>query len=158
PGHALVELALLVLDRMGMTQIRSVRRPGTSGAEAHLSGVQKSSYGEIKTAIIIRKDGREIGRERVTDLRGSLHHYGPATTGSLLTARHVVPGARGEAATPNAPPIALCAGPGPARLCEDNEVAVGRARMPIALPAGALLGALRPSYRREPPAVSTKPE
>jgi restriction endonuclease Mrr len=145
PGHAIVELALLVLDRMGISQIRSVRRAGTSGAEAHLSGVQKSSYGEIKTAIVIRKDGREIGRERVTDLRGSLHHYGPAVTGFMLTTGQVLSGAREESATPNAPPVALCDGIGLARLCEDNEVAVVRARMPIALPDVDLLEALRAS-------------
>jgi restriction endonuclease Mrr/ribosomal protein L12E/L44/L45/RPP1/RPP2 len=145
PGHALVELTLLVLDRIGISQIRPVRRPGTSGAEAHLSGVQKSSYGEIKTAIIIRKDGREIGRERVTDLRGSLHHYGPATSGFMLTTGQVLSGAREESATPNASPIALCDGIGLARLCEENEVAVVRARMPIALPDVDMLEALRAS-------------
>jgi hypothetical protein len=145
PGHALVELSLLVLDRMGISQIRSVRRPGISGAEAHLSGVQKSGYGEIKTAIVIRKDGREIGRERVTDLRGSLHHYGPAAAGFLLTTGQVLSGAREESSTPNAPPISLCDGIGLARLCEDNEVAVVRARMPIAVPDVDLLEALRAS-------------
>jgi hypothetical protein len=145
PGHALVELSLLVLDRMGVGQIRAVRRPGTSGAEAHLSGVQKSSYGEIKTAIVIRKDGREIGRERVTDLRGSLHHYGPATSGFMITTGQVLSGARDESATINAAPVALCDGIGLARLCEENDVAVVRARMPIALPDVDLLEALRAS-------------
>jgi hypothetical protein len=144
PGHALVELVLLVLDRVGIAQVRSVRRPGTSGAEAHLSAVQKMSYGEIKTALVIRKDGREIGRERVTDLRGSLHHYGPAATGFLLTTGQVLSGAREESAV-GSPPIALCDGIGLARLCEDNDVAVVRARMPIAIPDVDLLEALRAS-------------
>jgi restriction endonuclease Mrr len=145
PGHALVEVVFLVLDRVGIGQIRAVRRAGSSGAEAHFSAVQKTSYGEIKTAVVVRKDGREIGRERVTDLRGSLHHYGPAMAGFMLTTGQVLSGARDESAISSAPPIALCDGIGLAKLCEENEVAVVRARMPIALPDMDLLEALRAS-------------
>jgi len=145
PGHALIEVVLLALDRAGMGQIRVVRRPGMPGGEAHYSAVQKTSYGEIKTALVIRRDGREIGRERVADLRGSLHHYGPAAAGWMMTTGQVLSGAREECATPNAPPIALCDGIGFARLCADNDVAVVRARMPIALPDVDLLEALRAS-------------
>jgi len=53
PGHALVEVVLLALDRAGMSQIRAVRRPGMPGGEAHFSAVQKTGYGEIKTALVI---------------------------------------------------------------------------------------------------------
>ena len=145
PGHALVELVLLSLERTGMGQIRAVRRPGMPPGEAHFSAVQRTSYGEVKTAIVIRRDGREIGRERVADLRGSLHHYGPATAGWMMTTGQVLSGAREECATPNAAPVSLCDGIGFARLCEENEVAVVRARMPIALPDVDLLEALRAS-------------
>jgi hypothetical protein len=145
PGHALIEVVLLALDRAGMGQIRAVRRPGMPGGEAHFSAVQRTSYGELKTALVIRRDGREIGRERVADLRGSLHHYGPAAAGWMVTTGQVLSGAREETATPNAPPIALCDGIGFARLCEENDVAVVRARMPIALPDVDLLEALRAS-------------
>ncbi len=145
PGHALVELVLLSLERAGMGQIRAVRRSGMPAGEAHFSAVQRTSYGEVKTAIVIRRDGREIGRERVSDLRGSLHHYGPAAVGWMMTTGQVLSGAREECATPNAAPISLCDGIGFARLCEENEVAVVRARMPIALPDVDLLEALRAS-------------
>ena len=145
PGHALVELVLLSLERAGMGQIRAVRRPGMPAGEAHFSAVQRTSYGEVKTAVVIRRDGREIGRERVADLRGSLHHYGPANAGWMMTTGQVLSGAREECATPNAAPISLCDGIGFARLCEDSEVAVVRARMPIALPDIDLLEALRAS-------------
>ena len=145
PGHALVELVLLSLERAGMGQIRAVRRPGMPAGEAHFSAIQRTSYGEVKTAIVIRRDGREIGRERVADLRGSLHHYGPAAAGWMMTTGQVLSGAREECSTPNAAPISLCDGIGFARLCEDNEVAVVRARMPIALPDIDLLEALRAS-------------
>ena len=145
PGHALVELVLLSLERAGMGQIRAVRRPGMPAGEAHFSAIQRTSYGEVKTAIVIRRDGREIGRERVADLRGSLHHYGPAAAGWMMTTGQVLSGAREECSTPNAAPVSLCDGIGFARLCEDNEVAVVRARMPIALPDIDLLEALRAS-------------
>src|SRR5262252_7080467 len=142
PGHALIEVVLLALDRAGMAQIRAVRRPGMPGGEAHFSAVQRTSYGEVKTALVIRRDGREIGRERVADLRGSLHHYGPAAAGWMMTTGQVLSGAREECATPSAAPISLCDGIGFARLCEDSDVVVVRARMPIALPDVDLLEAL----------------
>jgi restriction endonuclease Mrr len=143
PGHALIELVLLALDRAGMSQIRVVRRPGMPGGEAHFGAVQKAAHGEQRAAIVIRRDGREIGRERVADLRGSLHHYGPATLGWMVTTGQVLSGAREECATTNAAPVTLCDGIGLARLCEENDVGVVRARMPIAIPDVDLLEALR---------------
>ena len=83
PGHALIELVLLGLERVGMTNIRTVRRAGAPGGEAHFAAVHRTGTDEIRTAIVVRKDGREIGRERVSDLRGALHHYGPASAGWL---------------------------------------------------------------------------
>lgn len=143
PGHALIELVLLALERAGLTQIRMVKRSGVPGSESHFSAVQKTGAGEVKTAIVIRRDGREIGRERVADLRGSLHHYGPAAAGWIITTGQVLSGAREESATASAAPIALYDGIALARLCEDNEVAVLRARLPIALPDVDFLEALR---------------
>jgi restriction endonuclease Mrr len=143
PGHALVELVLLALDRAGLGQIRAVRRPGMPGGESHFSAVQRTAFGEVKTALVVRRDGREIGRERVADLRGSLHHYGPAVAGWMVTTGQVLSGAREESAAPDALPIALCDGMGLVRLCEENDVGVVRARMPIALPDVDLLEALR---------------
>ena len=77
-----------------MTNIRPVRRSGSPGGEAHFSAMHKTGGDSIPTAIVVRKDGREIGRERVTDLRGALHHYGPA---SDRLARDHRPGALGGA-------------------------------------------------------------
>jgi hypothetical protein len=94
PGHALVELTLLALERAGMSGLKPVRRAGSPGGEAHFAAVHKTGSDAIPTAIVMRKDGREIGRERVTDLRGALHHYGPASTGWLVTTGQVVSGAR----------------------------------------------------------------
>jgi hypothetical protein len=143
PGHAFVELALLALERSGMTGVKSVRRAGSPGGEAHFAAVHKAGGDEIRTAIIVRKDGREIGRERVTDLRGALHHYGPAAAGWLVTTGQVLSGAREEAATIGAAPVALYDGLSFCRLLEDNDVGVVRTRFPIAIPDLELLETLR---------------
>ncbi len=145
PGHAFVEICVLALEKVGISQLRAVRRPGAPGGETHLSGILRTAGDEVRVAVVIRRDGREVGRERVTELRGSLHHYGPATVGWIFTAGQMLSGAREEAATAGTPPIALYDGLAVARLCEDNDVAVIRARLPIAIPDVDLLEALRAS-------------
>ncbi len=145
PGHAFIEICVLALERMGVGQLRAVRRAGAPGAETHFSGVLKTSGEDIRLAIIIRRDGREIGRERVTELRGSLHHYGQATVGWIFTSGQILSGARDEASVTVTAPVALYDGLAVARLCEDNDVAVIRARLPIAIPDIDLLEALRAS-------------
>ncbi len=145
PGHALVELVLLGLERIGMNQMKPVKRAGSPGGEAHFQAVRRTegTSEEIRTAIVIRKDGREIGRERVSDLRGALHHYGPATAGWLITTGQVLSGAREEASALPAAPVALFDGVGVARLLEEHDVGVVRTRFPIAIPDLELLETLR---------------
>ena len=143
PGHAFIELALLALERVGMTQLRSVRRAGSAGGEAHFAAVHKTGTDDIRTALVIRKDGREIGRERVSDLRGALHHYGPAQAGWLVTTGQILSGARDEAGTPNAGPVALYDGLSFARLLEDHGVGVLRTQVTVAIPDLDLLETLR---------------
>lgn len=143
PGHAFAELALLALERVGMSNLRSVRRAGSPGGESHFMATHKTGTDEIRTAIVIRKDGREIGRERVSDLRGALHHYGPASAGWLVTTGQVLSGAREEAATPTAAPVALYDGLSLCKLLEENDVAVIKTRFPVAIPDLELLETLR---------------
>jgi hypothetical protein len=143
PGHAFIELALVGLERIGMTSICSVRRAGSPGGEAHFAAIHKTGGDEIRTALVIRKDGREIGRERVSDLRGALHHYGPAVAGWLVTTGQVLSGAREEAGANTAPPIALYDGLSFCRLLEDHEVGVLRTRYNVSIPDLELLEALR---------------
>ncbi|APR76908.1 Hypothetical protein A7982_02255 [Minicystis rosea] len=146
PGHAFVELCVLALEKVGVSQIRALRRPGAPGGESHFTGILRAaSADELRIGIVIRRDGREIGRERVSDLRGSLHHYGPANAGWILTAGQTLSGAREEASVPGTAPIALFDGLAVARLCEENDVAVIRARLPVAIPDVDLLEALRAS-------------
>jgi hypothetical protein len=143
PGHALIELVLVALERVGMTGMRSVRRAGSPGGEAHFAALHKTGGDAIPTAIVVRKDGREIGRERVTDLRGALHHYGPASAGWLMTTGQCLSGAREEAAAPGAPPVALYDGIAICKLLEDIDVGVVRTRFAIAIPDLELLETLR---------------
>lgn len=142
PGHALIELVLLGLERVGMTNLRTVRRAGAPGGEAHFAAVHRTGTDEIRTAIVVRKDGREIGRERVSDLRGALHHYGPAAAGWLVTTGQVLSGAREEAGAPAAP-IALFDGISLCRLLEDGDVGVIRTRFSTAIPDLELYETLR---------------
>ena len=142
PGHALIELVLLGLERVGMTNIRTVRRAGAPGGEAHFAAVHRTGTDEIRTAVVVRKDGREIGRERVSDLRGALHHYGPASAGWLITTGQVLSGAREEAGAPAAP-IALFDGISLCRLLEENDVGVVRTRFTTAIPDLELYETLR---------------
>jgi hypothetical protein len=143
PGHVFMELALLALERVGMTQIKGVRRAGSPGGEVHFAGIHRTGTDEIRTAIVVRKDGREIGRERVSDLRGALHHYGPASAGWLITTGQVLSGAKEEAAAQNASPIALYDGFGFCRLLEDHDVAVTRTRLVTSIPDLELFDTLR---------------
>jgi restriction endonuclease Mrr len=143
PGHALIELLLLTLERTGMTNLKAVRRAGSPGGEAHFSALHKSGGDAVPVAIVVRKDGREIGRERVTDLRGALHHYGPASAGWLLTTGQCLSGAREEAAAPGAPPVALYDGIAICKLLEELDVGVIKTRFAVSIPDLELLETLR---------------
>jgi restriction endonuclease Mrr len=143
PHRAAGELILLLLERLGMTDVQLIRRPAAHGAELHLSARHRGAVAEVQTAIIVRRDGREIGRERVTELRGALHHYGPAHGGWLITTGQVLSGAREEATASGAAPVTLVDGLTLAKLCEDHGVAVCETRVSLSIPDMDLLDALR---------------
>ncbi|HLV20106.1 MAG TPA: restriction endonuclease [Polyangiaceae bacterium] len=143
PQRAFGELVLLALSALDFHDLSVVRRPGAHGAELHLSGKSRQAAGDIPCAIIVRRDGREIGRERVTELRGSLHHYGPAAAGCLVTAGQVLSGAREEAAAPGAAPVSLIDGLALARICEQRGVAVTETKWTLPFPDLELLDQLR---------------
>ena len=145
PHRALGELVVLLLEHVGFSGLVPVRRPGTHGAELHLSGRLRTPAGEIRTAVVVRRDGREIGRERVTELRGALHHYGPASAAWLMTTGQVLSGAREEAASPGASPLTVIDGLGLVRLCEEHGVGVVRTQVPLLLPDLDLLDGIRAS-------------
>ncbi len=137
------ELLVVALEQAGVQDIAPVRRPGTHGAELHLQGVVRGATGAIPVAILIRRDGKDIGRERVTELRGALHHYGPATQGWLITTGQVLSGAREEAGVPGAAPVTLTDGLELARLCEQFGVGVTTTRIEIPVVDVSLLETLQ---------------
>jgi hypothetical protein len=145
PHRALGELVVLLLEHVGFSGLVPVRRQGAHGAELHLSGRLRTPAGEIRTAVVVRRDGREIGRERVTELRGALHHYGPASAAWLITTGQVLSGAREEAAAPGASPLTVVDGIGLVRLCEEHGVGVVRTQVPLLLPDLDLLDGIRAS-------------
>lgn len=153
PGHAFVELCALLIERVGGTMLRQIKFPGASGSETHLSAVVHVPSGALpgpvgtgeglRVAIAIRRDGRDVGRERVAELRGTAHHYGSCGMGWLLTAGQVLSGAREEASASNVLPVTLLDGVAIAKLCEEHGVAVLRSDNPIAIPDVDLFEALR---------------
>ena len=141
--RGLGDLLTLVLERMGFSDLSQVRRPGLHGAELHLSGKARGPSGDVRTAVVIRRDGREVGRERVTELRGALHHYGPALAGLIMTTGQVLSGAREEAAAPGASPVQVIDGLGLAKLCEEHEIGLVSTKLSLPHPDLDLLEALR---------------
>jgi hypothetical protein len=141
--RGLGELLTLVLERLGFSELTQVRRPGLHGAELHLSGKARTASGDLRTAVVVRRDGREVGRERVTELRGALHHYGPAFAGLIITTGQVLSGAREEAAAPGASPVSVIDGAGLAKLCEEHEIGLLATRILLPHPDLDLLDALR---------------
>src|SRR5690606_8448293 len=124
PARAQGELCLTVLERLGYSEFKAVKRPGTNPAELHLSAVWGGPSGQVPAAVIIRRDGREIGRERVTELRGTLHHYEQAALGVIVSAGQVLSGAREEAAATGATPVHLIGGTTLATACEEHGLGV----------------------------------
>jgi len=108
PQRAVGELVLILLESMGVSGMTQVRRPGAHGSELHLSGLlTRNGAVHVPVAIVIRRDARDIGREKVTELRGALHHYGSASMGWLITTGQVLSGAKEEAQGLGASPITL---------------------------------------------------
>jgi restriction endonuclease Mrr len=143
PQRGLGELVVLLLEHAGFTELSAVRRQGAHGAEMHFSGKLKSASTEVRTAVVVRRDGREVGRERVTELRGSLHHYGPAHSGWIITTGQVLSGAREEANAPGAAPVSVLDGMALAELCERCSVGVAKHTFSLPLPDYDVLEGLR---------------
>jgi hypothetical protein len=134
---------MLVLEASGLSELQPVRRPGAPSGELHLVGKTTGAGAVVATAVVVRKDGRDIGREQVTDLRGSLHHFGGAAAGVLVTSGQVLSGAREEAAARGATPVRLLDGAALARLCEEHGVAITRTALSLSLQDAEFFEALR---------------
>ncbi len=134
PGHALMELALLTLEQIGFSDVKPIRRLGSGGGESHFSATHKGVLGETRFAIVIRKDGREVGRERVADLRGSLHHYNEADAGWIMSTGQALSGARDEANAPGAAPVTVTDGYGFCKLLQKHRIGTHLTQFTLAVP------------------------
>ena len=155
PGYAFVELCATLLEKVGVTKLRQVKFPGASGSEAHLAGVLHTPTGAapkaiaagegLPLAIVIRKDGRDLGRERITELRGAAHHYEHARMGWIFSTGQVLSGAREEAHADGVMPVALIDAGALAHLSDEHDIAVIRSTYPVGIPDVDMFEGLRSS-------------
>jgi restriction endonuclease Mrr len=142
PQNAFVEIMVLLLERLGVSSLRSARRPGLPQGEVHLAGVARRANEELRVAVLIKRGG-EIGRERVIELRGSLHHYGPAQSVWVLSTGSGLSGAREEAAQTGTAPVSLIDGGTLSRLLDEHSVGVRHATVNVPYLDFDLFDALR---------------
>jgi Restriction endonuclease/HB1, ASXL, restriction endonuclease HTH domain len=143
PPKAIGEIVMLLLERLDYGQFQVIKRAASHPSELHLSAVLKTPIGETTVAVVIRRDGRDVGRERVTDLRGSMHHYGRATLGLLVTTGQVMSGARDEAAAPGATPVTFLDGTKLSQLCDQYGIGVTRSPVVLSIPDAEFFDSLR---------------
>jgi hypothetical protein len=143
PARAFSELMVVLLEAAGLTEISPVRLKGSAPGESHFAGRLRSAATDLPLAVVVRREGRDVGRERVNELRGNLHHYGSAAAGWILTTGQVLSGARDESSLPGAAPVRLVDGIELARLCEEHGVGVTPVRIDLSLPDVELFESLR---------------
>jgi len=151
PGF--VELIASWLNAEGVTGLRAVRPPTARNGEIHLAGTWRRGPEEIRLAIVVFRNGDDLTRERVMEVRGSLHHYGRASAAWLVTTGLVRSGGRDEAVEPGTPPCTLFDGVGLARAFE--RVGIGFRTHAVSLLSldDDLLDALQVPRGEEPPPV-----
>ncbi|MCG8555465.1 MAG: HTH domain-containing protein [Proteobacteria bacterium] len=107
PLTGFAEFIATWLNAEGVASLRAVRRPGSSTNELHFAGTLRRGSEERRLALVVRRDRREITRELVIEARGALHHYGNAGGAWLVTTGQLSSGAREEASSMGAAPVAL---------------------------------------------------
>jgi len=164
PNASMLEVVATWLNAVGVTSLRGVRKPGSGAGEFHLAGTLRRGPEEVPLAIVIVRDG-PVGRERVVDVRGSLHRYGDARMAWIVSLRDVHSGAREESAEAGVAPVAVFDGMQLARSMEDAGVGVRRYSLPLVQLDFDLFDELRgpgapprPPREREPAPVSRRDE
>ncbi|MDB4973197.1 MAG: ATP-dependent helicase [Myxococcaceae bacterium] len=143
PGAGMAELIATWLNAEGVVGLRAVRRPGAGVGELHLAGTLRRGADEVRLAIVVYREARELSRERVIEARGSLHYYGNASTSWLVTFGTVTSGAREEASAPAAGPVALYDGLALATAMERQGVGLVTQQVAISALDFELLESLR---------------
>jgi hypothetical protein len=143
PTTGFVEILATWLNAEGVSGLRAVRRPGSSPQEIHLAGVLRRGPEEVRVAVLVLRDGREIPREKIVEMRGSLHHYGSATAAWIITTGSVSRSAREEVAVAGALPVALFEGLALAEAMESRRIGLVPIMIPISTVDLDLLDSLR---------------
>jgi hypothetical protein len=143
PAGGFVELMATWLNAEGIAALRAVRRPGTSGVELHLAGSLRRGQEEVRVAILVLRDGRDLRAERIIEIRGALHHYATASTAWVITTGRAEPRTREEVEVAGAPPVVLFDGRGLASAMEMRGVGLRPRSLPLASVDLELLDALR---------------
>ncbi len=131
PTGGFAELVATWLNAEGVTGLRAVRRPTSSGRELHFAGTLRRGAEETRIAFVVLRSGLDVEAAHVIDVRGSLHHYGNAHQAWLVTTGRIAPPARDEGAAENAPACALLSGGDLARSME--RLGIGLRTQTIAL-------------------------
>jgi hypothetical protein len=118
PTGGFAELIATWLNAEGVTALRAVRRPSSSERELHFAGTLRRGAEELRLAIVVLRSGHDIDAPHLTEVRGSLHHYGNASQAWIVTTGRVSQRARDEAAAEHAAPCALLSGADLARTME----------------------------------------
>jgi hypothetical protein len=142
PQSAFIELIAVTLERVGLTNLRSIRRAGASQGELFVTGTARVAGEEIAAAVLLKRGG-EIGRERVIELRGSMHHFNHARAAWIVTTGSILSGARDEASSPEAAPVTLVDGQLLSRWMDEHGVGVRHARIAVPYVDLDLFDALR---------------
>jgi hypothetical protein len=148
-GAGLAELIATWLNAEGVVGLRAVRRPGAGSGELHLAGTLRRGVEETRIAVVVCRDARELGRERVIEARGALHYYGHASTTWLITLGQVLSGAKEEAAAPAAAPVTLFDGMALAGAMERTGVGLSVQYVAVSALDFELLDSLRGGTPRE---------
>ncbi|MBN8616227.1 MAG: restriction endonuclease [Deltaproteobacteria bacterium] len=145
PAAGFAELIATWLNAEGVAGLRGVRRPTSSNQEMHFAGTLRRGFEELRLAIVVVRGQQELARERVVELRGSLHHYGNATLGWIVSTAGVPRPTRDEATAQGATPIAIFDGLALAEAMENRGVGMRRTTVPLSVIDLDTLDALRGS-------------
>jgi hypothetical protein len=149
PSAGFVELVATWLNAEGVSGLRAVRRPGSSAQEIHLAGVLRRGAEETRIAIVVLRDGRELSREKIVEVRGSLHHYGNASAAWFVCLGPVSRGAREEAVVPGTTPVSPYDGLQLAEAMESRRIGL----VPVSIPTSAIDLDLLDALRGSPEAI-----
>jgi restriction endonuclease Mrr len=140
PSAGFAELIATWLSAEGVAGLHAVRRPAAS-RDIHLAGTLRRGLEELRLAFVLVRNGADVGREHVIEVRGSLHHYDGASAAWIVTTGAVLSGARDECAA-GSTPISLFDGAGLARALENTGIGLVRHAIPVTSIDRELLEAL----------------